>query len=78
MTAEMLNLYQAEKNRVFQVISAPNIHLLENLGVRHGTRIVVQSRYSLGGPVLLRVENAFTVAVGKDIAIQIKVKEVAD
>ena len=74
--AEIVSLYQAKKNRVHQVTSTPNISLLENLGLRNGTRLVVQNRYALGGPVLLRIENAFTIAVGKDIAIQISVKEV--
>ena len=78
MVPETINLYQARKNGTFQVILAPDISLLENLGLRHGTRVLVQSRYALGGPVLLRVENAFTIAVGKDIAIQILVKEVAN
>jgi len=76
MASEILNLYQAKKNGVFQVISIPDVSLLENLGLRQGTQIMIQSRYSLGGPVLLRVENAFTVAIGKDIATQIEVKEV--
>jgi len=78
MVSEMMNLYQAKKNGIFQVISAPNINLLESLGLRNGTRILVQHRYALGGPVLLRVENAFTIAIGKDIATQIEVKEVTD
>lgn len=76
MSAKTLNLYQASKNGVFRVVSIPEIGLLENLGLRHGTRVVLQNRYSLGGPVLLRVENAFTIAIGKDIATQIEVKEV--
>ena len=71
-----MNLYEAKKNGIFQVTSVPNIGLLENLGLRNGTRVVVQSRYALGGPVLLRVENAFAVAIGKDIATQISVREV--
>lgn len=73
-----MNLYQAKKNGAFQVISTPNINMLENIGLRNGTMFVVQSRYALGGPVLLRVENAFTVAIGKDIATQIGVKEVTN
>ena len=74
--AEIVNLYQARVNGVFQVISTPDISLLENLGLRTGIRFVVQNRYGLGGPMLLRIENAFTIAVGKDIAMQISVKEV--
>ena len=76
MTSKITNLYEAKKNQVFQVASVPNIGLLENLGLRNGTKIVVESRYALGGPVLLRIENAFAVAIGKDIATQIAVREV--
>ena len=70
------NLYEAKQMGSFQVVSVPNIGLLENLGLRTGTQVMVQNRYSLGGPVLLRVENAFSVALGKDIAKQITVQEV--
>ena len=77
MTATETNLYTAPKNGVFTVISVPNIDLLENLGVRVGASIAMQNRYALGGPVLLRVENAYSVALGKDIAQQITVKEVS-
>jgi Fe2+ transport system protein FeoA len=70
------NLYEAEQNHKFQVASVPNVGLLKNLGVRNGTKVIVQNRYALGGPVLLRVEDAYSVAIGKDIATQIAVKEV--
>ena len=75
MAITVTNLYQAKKNGSFQVDSMPDISLLESLGVRVGTRVTIQNRYALGGPVLLRVEDAFEVAVGKDIATQIAVKE---
>jgi len=55
----------------------PDIGLLQSLGVRAGTQVTVQNRYALGGPVLLRVEGTFSVAVGKDIARQIAVRELA-
>jgi len=71
------NLYVADKNNRFQVTSVPDIGLLENMGVRSGTQVTVQNRYALGGPVLLRVEDAYSVALGKDIAIQIGVKKVS-
>jgi Fe2+ transport system protein FeoA len=70
------NLYEAKRNRILQVASIPNIGLLQNLGLRNGTKITVQNRYSLGGPVLLRVEDAYSIAIGKDIATQIAVQEV--
>jgi Fe2+ transport system protein FeoA len=72
----MKNLYEAKTNKPLQVISVPNINLLKNLGLRIGTKIAIKNRYAFGGPVLLRVEDTFAVAVGKDIATQISVKEV--
>ena len=71
------NLYESKKMCDYEVASVPEIGLLQNLGLRVGTTITVQNRYILGGPVLLRVNGAYSVAVGKDIAIQIAVKEVA-
>ena len=70
-----MNLYEAKKTCTFQVISVPSIGLLENLGLRRGTQITLQNRYALGGPVLLRVEGAYSIALGKDIASQITVQE---
>ena len=71
-----INLYQAKKRGNFQVASVPQIPLLENMGLRIGTQITLQNRYALGGPVLLRVEGAYSVALGKEIAQQIAVEEV--
>ncbi|MDR2167244.1 MAG: ferrous iron transport protein A [Clostridiales bacterium] len=72
----MINLYSAGKKGVFEVVSMPGIAQLANLGLRVGTQVAVKGRYALGGPVLLRVNDDFTLAVGKDIATQIAVKEV--
>jgi len=70
------NLYEAEKKGEFTVIAAPDTGLLESMGIRAGTQIRLQNRYAMGGPVLLRVEDAYSVAVGKDIAEQIEVAAV--
>jgi hypothetical protein len=67
-------LYEAKKKNEFIVAKTPDIALLKNLGIRAGTRIKIQHRYALGGPVLLWVEGTYTVAVGKDIAKQIEVR----
>ena len=77
MASGAINLYEAKKNCDFTVVSTPDIGLLENLGVRSGASISLQNRYALGGPVVLRVEGAYSVALGKDIATQITVEEVA-
>ena len=70
-----VNLYEVKEKSALQVVSLPGIGLLENLGLRVGTQITLQNRYALGGPVLLRVEGAYSIALGKDIASQITVQE---
>jgi len=69
----IINLYKTEKGSNFTIVSTPEIELLKNLGIRIGTQVKVQNRYIWGGPVLLRVEEAYIVAIGKDIAKQITV-----
>ena len=71
----LTNLYEATIHKALEVVSVPSIGLLKNLGIRCGVNIVVENRYSFGGPVLLKVEGAYSVAIGKDIATQIAVKE---
>jgi Fe2+ transport system protein FeoA len=70
---KVINLYKAGKSGFFQVISAPKAGLLENLGLRTGTKVEIKNRYALGGPVLLKVEDAYSLAIGKDIAEFIQV-----
>ena len=69
-----VNLYEAEKTQNFEVASVPKIGLLESIGLRIGTRICIKNRYAFGGPVLLRVEGAYDLALGKEIAQQIAVR----
>ncbi|MCL2238762.1 MAG: ferrous iron transport protein A [Defluviitaleaceae bacterium] len=66
-----VSLYKAQKSVPLQVASVPDVGLLQNLGLRVGTKVAVQHRYAFGGPVLLDIENSFSVALGKDIATQI-------
>ncbi|MCL2055527.1 MAG: ferrous iron transport protein A [Oscillospiraceae bacterium] len=72
-SAKAINLYEAKKRGRLFVSSVPNVKLLENMGVRAGTQVTVQNRYAFGGPVLLRVEDAYSIALGKDLAKQISV-----
>jgi len=65
---KILNLYEAKESEQFFVVSTPSIDLLENIGIRQGMQVTVEHRYAFGGPVLLRVEGAYSVALGKDIA----------
>jgi len=75
MSDGTINLYDAKKNGAFTVVATPDIDLLTNLGVREGAGIFLQNRYAFGGPVVLLVEGAYCVAIGKDVAKQITVKE---
>ena len=70
---EVISLYMAQKNTAFHVTSVPDVSLLRNLGLRKGTKVSIEHRYALGGPVLLNIEDAFSVEIGKDIATQITV-----
>ena len=72
---KIFNLYEANLSEPYFVVSAPEITLLENLGIRLGMQVSILNRYSFGGPVLLCVDNAYTVALGKDIATLIFVVE---
>jgi len=72
-----INLYEAKKQCNFEVTSVPAVNLLESIGLRVGSRINIKNRYAFGGPVLLRVEEAYDLALGKDIAQQIAVKVAA-
>jgi len=71
------SLYKANKGHAFAVVYVPPVGLLESLGIRAGARVEVEERYALGGPVLLRVEGACSVAIGKDVATQIVVRDAA-
>ena len=68
---KIFNLYEAKIAEPFFVVSAPEITLLENLGIRQGMQVSIQNRYGFGGPVLLCVDGSYTVALGKDIATMI-------
>lgn len=72
-----MNLYKVKKNSIYQVTEVPDEGLLENLGIRVGSEIEVKMRYRLSGPVLLCVEGSYTVALGKDVAKMIKVKNIS-
>lgn len=75
LATKLMSLYEAKKLGSFQVASVPGIQLLENMGLRVGTKITLENRYTMGGPVLLKVEDAYVLAIGKDIAQQIAVRE---
>ena len=75
MNAEKVNkLYEVKDRNNYRVVSLPALQLLENIGLRVGTIVVVLNRYAFGGPLVLRVADAYTIALGKDLALQIVVE----
>jgi len=67
------NLYKAKKNTIYQIVSAPDTGGLKSLGLKIGTRIEIRNRYIFGGPVLLKVEDVYYLALGKALAEHIQV-----
>ena len=70
---EIISLYKAEKNSILQIVSIPNVILLEHMGLRNGARIKICNRYIFGGPVVIQVEDTYVLAIGKDVAKHIQV-----
>ena len=70
------SLYDAAKGAALIIIDMPKISLLTSMGLGIGTQIKVESKYPFGGPVLLKIENTCSIALGKDIAKQVAVQEV--
>ena len=78
MKSEQTTLYKVKKLHRYRVVSVPEIAQLNGIGIRVGLNIYIQNHFFLGGPVLLRVDDAYTVALGKGIANQIFVEELHD
>jgi Fe2+ transport system protein FeoA len=76
MNSPHINLYKADRKSELVVINVPDIALLKSLGIRFGTHVRLLYRYCFGGAVVLRIEDAYTVALGKDVAVQVGVEEV--
>lgn len=74
--SKYLSLYDMQKNCCCKVTAIPDHPLLDSLGISTEAIVKVQNKYAFGGPILLQVDTA-TIALGKDIATQITVKEVA-
>jgi Fe2+ transport system protein FeoA len=70
----MMSLYKSALNREYRITHVPELGILKGLGVRKGTRLQPVHRYFLGGPVLVIVDGAYSVALGKDAALQIQVE----
>ena len=71
--ASEISLYRAKTGNTYDVVTIPEVELLKSLGIRQGSSVEMICRYPLGGPVLLRIEDSSTVAIGKDIASLVSV-----
>lgn len=69
------SIYEAKLGFKYQVNDIPDIELLHSLGVYRGAKMTLKEKINLGGPVVLEMGHR-TVAIGKDIARQIFVREV--
>jgi len=69
-----MNLYKVNQNSEIIIARVPKIALLKSLGICFGTRVKLLNRFPLGGAVVLRVEDAYTVALGKAVAELIEVE----
>lgn len=72
-----MNLYTSQINKKYLINEMPDNNLIKSLGVFNGSVILKKATYKHGGPVLLDVDGR-EVAIGKDIAINIKVSEVKE
>ena len=70
----MKNLYSAKEKVTYTIGEIPEFNLLKTLGIFQGSKIFKKRTYKLGGPVMITV-NERDVAIGKDIALQIQLKE---
>ncbi|OOB80333.1 MAG: hypothetical protein BEN19_05500 [Epulopiscium sp. Nuni2H_MBin003] len=67
-------LYDVPDNQVYRIIAAPNVALLNAIGIFKGQEVLKKATYKHGGPVLVEIESR-EVAIGKDFATQITVEK---
>lgn len=68
------NLYEAQPGKEYTILATPDYKLLSSIGLFSGAKVKMESRYGLGGPVSLSLSTK-KIAVGKDLATQIYVRE---
>lgn len=70
----METLYTSKSDESFIITEVPQVNLLNSLGIFVGAKIKKKRTYKFGGPILIDIFGR-EVAIGKEIAEQIKVKE---
>lgn len=73
MTRTENNIYSALAEKEYIIEEAPDYGILKSLGIVKDATVHKKMTYKLGGPVLLKVASS-EIAIGKDIAKQIKVR----
>ncbi len=69
-------LYKSKCSMRSTIEKVPTGGLLNSLGVREGLSILIKSKQPFGGPVVIQV-GLRCIAIAKDIAENIMVKEVS-
>ncbi len=69
-------VYTAPKGARYRIKAIPDSPLLPSLGIFEGAIVTKKTTYRLGGPVLLDIQSR-EVAIGKDLATQIKVEGIS-
>jgi hypothetical protein len=67
------NIYHADNNQLYTIVSAPDLGILKSLGIIENANVRKKMTYGMGGPVLLAVESS-EIAISKDIAEKIYVR----
>ena len=70
-----MNLSKVESNKVYKIISIPDVDMLESIGIRAGDTVIKKLTYPLGGPTIVEIDNR-EVAIGNKVAIRVAVEEV--
>lgn len=71
-----MSLYTLAKAHRCVIEKLPEITMLNSLGLREGISVTVKSKQPLGGPIVIQIGNR-CIAVAKDVAEKIVVKEVS-
>ncbi len=70
-----MSIYQFKGKNSCIIEKMPQVPLLSSLGLREGMKVKVLSKQPLGGPIVVSMGNR-SIAIAKDVANQILVKEV--
>lgn len=68
-----MTLYNLNKEDKCQIVSTPDVGLLESLGIRKGLKVSIKNKQPLGGPVILQTGTR-NIAIGRAIANNIVVE----